>query len=319
MTLQASARVLALPPMVEVVFHEAYVAAGVPAGHRFPMGKFRAVAGELITSGLIAGWDAFHRPAPAPAAWLQLAHDPAYVDQVLGAAVPAPLARRIGFEMTQAVALRSQCAVAGTALAARLALEHGAACNTAGGSHHADHAGGAGFCVFNDVAVAASLLLAEGAVSRVLVIDLDVHQGDGTARIFEHDPRVFTLSVHCEANWPRRKARSDMDIGLPEGTEDAAYLAAARAAVDDALEASRPDLVFFNAGVDPHREDRLGLLSLTDEGLAAREAMVFEACLKRGIPVTGVLGGGYARDIDALARRHALLHHAADAALRGFS
>jgi len=153
------------------------------------------------------------------------------------------------------------------------------------------------------VAVAARLLLAEGAVQRVLVIDLDVHQGDGTARIFEQDPRVFTLSVHCEANWPRRKAMSDMDIGLPQGTEDAAYLAAARAAVDDALEASRPDLVFFNAGVDPH---------------PVREAMVFDACLKRGVPVTGVLGGGYARDLDALARRHALLHHAADAALRRY-
>lgn len=319
MTLQARLRVLALSTMVEVVFHEAYVAAGVPAGHRFPMGKFRAVAGELVRAGLVKGWDAFHQPAPAPAAWLQLAHDPAYVDQVLGAVVPAPLARRIGFEMTPSVALRSQCAVAGTALAARLALEHGAACNTAGGSHHADQSGGAGFCVFNDVAVAARLLLAEGAVQRVLVIDLDVHQGDGTARIFEDDPRVFTLSVHCEDNWPRRKAVSDMDIGLPKGTGDADYLSAGRAAVDDALEASRPDLVFFNAGVDPHREDRLGLLDLSDEGLAAREAMVFDACLKRGVPVTGVLGGGYARDLDALARRHALLHHAADAALRGFA
>jgi Deacetylases, including yeast histone deacetylase and acetoin utilization protein len=150
----------------------------------------------------------------------------------------------------------------------------------------------------------------------VMVIDLDVHQGDGTARIFEADPRVFTLSVHCEDNWPRRKAASDMDVGLPRGTGDAAYLAAVRDAVSEALEASRPDLVFYNAGVDPHRDDRLGLLDLSDNGLAAREALVFDAVLKRGVPVTGVLGGGYSRDLDALARRHTLLHQAGAAALR---
>jgi len=218
--------------------------------------------------------------------------------------------------MTAPVAMRSRCAVAGTALAARLALEHGAACNTAGGSHHAARDGGAGFCVFNDVAVAARLMQEEGLARRILVIDLDVHQGDGTARIFENDPSVFTLSVHCEQNWPRRKAVSDMDVGVERGTGDASYLKIARTAVVDALEASRPDLVFFNAGVDPHKEDRLGLLDLTDAGLQQREAMVFDEVLRRGVPIVGVLGGGYSRDLDALATRHAYLHEAAAQAIR---
>lgn len=300
-----------MPP---IIHHPAYVARDVPDTHRFPMGKFRAVAAQLITDGLIKNWDAFERPLPAPANWLELAHTPQYVQNVLNCTVPEADARRIGFKMTKDVALRSRCAVAGTALAARLALEHGVACNTAGGSHHADQDGGAGFCVFNDVAVAARLLQAEGQVSRVLVIDLDVHQGDGTARIFEDDPSIFTLSVHCEQNWPRRKALSDLDVGLEKGMEDRAYLSAVEVAIEDALTAHRPDLVFFNAGVDPHHDDRLGLLALTDQGLAKREALVFEKTLSRGIPTVGVLGGGYSRDLDALAKRHALLHHAAHAA-----
>jgi acetoin utilization deacetylase AcuC-like enzyme len=305
--------------MLPIVYHEAYVARDLPATHRFPMGKFRAVAERLVADDVVAEWTDFARPVAAPARWLELAHDAAYVDAVLNGRVEDAVARRIGFPMTEPVALRSRCAVAGTVLAARLALEHGAACNTAGGSHHADRTGGAGFCVFNDVGVAATLLLAEGQIRRALVIDLDVHQGDGTARIFEHDPRVFTLSVHCETNWPRRKAVSDMDVGLSPGTDDAAYLAAVRAAVDDALEAARPDLVFYNAGVDPHRDDRLGLLDLTDEGLAAREALVVETVMRRGVPLVGVLGGGYSRDLDALAGRHALLHKAVKAGLRAYA
>ncbi|MFZ0268026.1 histone deacetylase, partial [Caulobacter sp.] len=195
-------------------------------------------------------------------------------------------------------------------------LAHGIACNTAGGSHHAQADTGAGFCVFNDVAVAARRLLAEGAVGKVLVVDLDVHQGDGTARIFEGDASVFTFSMHAEKNFPARKAVSDLDVDLPDGMGDEAYLETLSGILPDLLARTAPDLVFFNAGVDPHADDKLGRLSLSDEGLARREAYVLSSCLERGIPVAGVIGGGYDADIDRLAHRHALLHRAAREALK---
>ncbi len=301
-----------LPP---VVHHSAYSHVRVPAGHRFPSSKFERVAARVRADGL-AGPDGFATPAPAPASWLALAHDPDYVAAVLAAEVPAQRARRIGFPMTPAAAERAAAAVGGTVLAARLALARGLACNTAGGSHHADHDGGAGFCVFNDVAVAARLLLAEGAIRSALVIDLDVHQGDGTARIFESDDRVFTYSAHCEKNWPHRKARSDWDDALPVGLGDDDYLARVARALPLLL-ARRPDLVFYVAGVDPHTDDQLGLLALTDDGLARREAMVAQACMEAGAPMVGVLGGGYDADVDRLAARHVLLHQACATALSG--
>ena len=212
---------------------------------------------------------------------------------------------------TDSVATRARAASGGTLLAARLALEQGIACNTAGGSHHASAESGAGFCVFNDVAVAARRLLAEGAIGKALVVDLDVHQGDGTARIFEGDPSVFTLSMHAEKNFPHRKATSDLDIELADGTGDAAYLEKLWEILPALLRGVRPDIVFFNAGVDPHADDRLGRLSLTDEGLGRREAYVLGACLSLEIPVVGVIGGGYDADIDRLAGRHAILHRTA--------
>src|SRR5262245_33549231 len=180
--------------------------------------------------------------------WLELAHAPAYVEQVLACSVPARIEREIGFPVSERVSRRAQLASAGTVLAARLSLAHGIACNAAGGSHHARHAQGAGFCTFNDVGVAASLLLAEGVVGRILVVDLDVHQGDGTADIFADEPRVFTFSMHGERNYPIRKIASDLDIGLPDGTDDAAYLATLRQSLPVVAKRAAPDLVFYNAG-----------------------------------------------------------------------
>jgi acetoin utilization deacetylase AcuC-like enzyme len=292
-----------------VVHHPAFCAE-IPANHRFPMNKFRRVAEVLVEEGIVAP-GGFHRPAPAPAAWVALAHERAYVDQVFSANVPANVAREIGLPMSEAVGFRARCATAGTVLTANLALEHGIACNTAGGSHHARKRHGAGFCVFNDVAVAIRLLIADGAIRRAMVVDLDVHQGDGTAEIFTNDPSVFTLSVHARRNYPVRKVASTLDIALEDGVGDEAYLEVLAASLPQALASWRPDIVFFNAGVDPHEDDRLGRLSLTDEGLEARDRFVIRTVRAAGIPLAGVLGGGYLVDIDRLARRHATLHRVA--------
>lgn len=292
-----------------IVHHPAFCA-DIPAAHRFPMNKFRRVAEVLVEDGLVSA-DGFHRPAPAPAEWIALAHDRAYVDQVFAADVPAPIAREIGLPMSESVGFRARCATAGTVLAGLLALDRGIACNTAGGSHHARRSQGAGFCVFNDVAVAIRLLMADRAIRRAMVVDLDVHQGDGTAQIFAGDEAVFTLSVHAGRNYPVRKVPSSLDVPLDDGVGDAAYLAALAGVLPDALAAFRPDIVFYNAGVDPHAEDRLGRLSLSDEGIAARDRYVVERVREAGIPLAGVIGGGYLEDIDRLARRHTILHRVA--------
>lgn len=297
-----------MPP---IVHHPAF-RAEMPPGHRFPMDKFSKLASLLEAEGL-PGPAGFHRPEFAPLDVLRLAHTDDYVRGVVELSLPPDIVRRIGMPNSESVAIRARAATGGTILAARLALEHGIACNTAGGSHHAEAASGAGFCVFNDVAVAARLLQAEGRISQVLVVDLDVHQGDGTARIFEGDPSVFTFSMHAEKNFPHRKAVSDLDVELPDGTDDAAYLARLDAILPDLIARVEPDLVFFNAGVDPHADDKLGRLSLTNAGIAAREARVLGACLQREIPVVGVIGGGYDPDIDRLADRHAILHRTAAA------
>lgn len=301
---------------LQVVHHPAYVAP-MPAGHRFPMGKFGAVMARLLADGVVQP-DAVAIPEPAPEAWLELAHARSYVRAVLNGTLDATAVRRIGFPISEAVVRRSRAAVGGTMLAARLALEDGIACNTAGGSHHAFADFGAGFCVFNDVAVAARVLLAEGRVARVLVVDLDVHQGDGTAAIFAGEPRVTTFSIHCRTNFPARKQRSDLDVGLEPAVEDDAYLAALSECLPGLLDEGRPDLVFFNAGVDTHAGDRLGRLAMTEAGLWRREQLVFESCLGRGIPVVGVLGGGYAPDLETLARLHIIQHRVATSCLRRY-
>lgn len=302
------------PGAVPIVHHPAY-SPDPPSGpggvfpHRFPMGKFARLAQVLDEDGLAPG--GFCVPEPMDEAALSLAHDRDYVRMILNADAPAEVARRIGLPITPAVALRAQAATGGTLLTARLALAQGLACNTAGGSHHADRGGGAGFCVFNDVAAAALALLAEGAVRRVLVVDLDVHQGDGTAAIFAGDARVFTFSMHAQNNFPVRKAAGDLDVGLADGTGDGAYLDALDAHLPAVLRAARPDLVIYNAGVDPHADDRLGRLALSDRGLADRDRRVLGACRALGVPAAVVIGGGYDDDLDRLARRHAIVHHTA--------
>lgn len=295
--------------MLPIVYHPAY-SAEIPTEHRFPMGKYRRLAEILVEEGVVAAGD-FVQPEPASFEQLSRVHAADYVRQTFDLAIPRAIEREIGLPMTASVVARARAAAGGTVLTARLALERGLACNTAGGSHHAGPLHGAGFCTYNDVAVAAQALLDDGSVSRILVVDLDVHQGDGTAFIFADEPRVFTFSMHGEKNYPLRRATSDLDIDLPDGTEDDAYLARLSDVLPGLVDRVQPDLVFYNAGVDPHREDRLGRLALSDEGLAARDAFVLRTCLGKGRPVAGVIGGGYDREVERVARRHAILHRTA--------
>jgi acetoin utilization deacetylase AcuC-like enzyme len=289
-----------------VVHHPAY-AVPLPEGHRFPISKFAALH-RFLRDSEKSHLFAFHVPDDPPPELIEGAHDPAYVRGVLDLALPADAVRRIGLPLTPELARRACLAAAGSVLAGRLALAHGLATHLAGGSHHAHASFGAGFCVFNDVAVAIRALQAEGCVARVLVVDCDVHQGDGTAAIFQADETVFTLSVHCASNFPVRKAESDLDVALPDGTGDEPYLAALEGALGPAFARARPDLVFYNAGVDVHRDDRLGRLALGDEGIRARDALVIGACRARGVPLATVSGGGYGTDVEAIARRHAIVH-----------
>jgi acetoin utilization deacetylase AcuC-like enzyme len=292
------------------VVHNPEFAVDLPVRRRFPMPKYGAIARILVEDRIVQP-GAFHSPGLAPREWIRLAHDPDYSDQVCDARVPESISRLIGFKVDRNVARRARHTSAGTAMTAGLALELGLACNTAGGSHHARRQHGAGFCVLNDVAIAASQLVSAHTIECAMVFDCDVHQGDGTADIFRDDPRVLTVSIHAEKNYPVRKEQSDIDIALADGIEDEAYLAAVRAALDAAFGRMRPDIVFYNAGVDPHRDDRLGRLALSDTGLIERDRTVIGYFRERGVPVAAVTGGGYGDDVEVVARRHAGLYRAA--------
>ncbi|ASL27759.1 histone deacetylase family protein [Azotobacter chroococcum] len=292
-----------------LVYHDEY-SPPFPDGHRFPMEKFRLLRDHLVASGLTSDGE-LRRPEPCPAEILALAHDPAYIERYCSGALSREELRRLGLPWTPALARRTLLAVGGSLLAAELALEHGLACHLAGGTHHAHYDHPSGFCIFNDLAVIARYLLASGRAGRVLVFDCDVHQGDGTARILEDTPDAITVSLHCEQNFPARKAKSDWDIGLPRGMGDADYLKVVDDALNYLLPLYQPDIVLYDAGVDVHRDDALGYLELSDAGLAARDSAVLRHCLEREIPVLGVIGGGYDPDRAALARRHGILHHSA--------
>jgi acetoin utilization deacetylase AcuC-like enzyme len=291
--------------MLPIVHHPDYQAPLKP-GHRFPMSKYGYLREALTRRGLIAP-GRYLAPAPATAAQVALAHDPGYVARVFEGRLSETEIRRIGLPGTERVARRARLSGAGTLLAAWLALEHGIAANSAGGSHHAGPDAGAGFCVFNDVAIAVRNLRAQGFPGRILIVDADVHQGDGTARIFAGDPGVFCLSVHAAKNYPAEKAVSDIDVALDDRTGDGAYLAALEASLSEALRASEPALVFYNAGVDVWEGDRLGRLAVTLDGLRARERLVLGLLRARGLPVVCVIGGGYDTEPERLAERHAIV------------
>ncbi len=294
-----------------LVYHDDY-SPPFPANHRFPMEKFRLLHAHLLASG-VADEQTLLRPACCPADILALAHCPDYVARYMEGALPHADQRRLGLPWSEALARRTVRAVGGSLLAAEQALQHGLACHLAGGTHHAHYDFPAGFCIFNDLAVISRYLLASGRVQRVLIFDCDVHQGDGTARILADTPEAITVSLHCEKNFPARKAESDWDIPLPMGLGDDDYLRVVDDALNYLLPLYQPDLVLYDAGVDVHKDDALGYLQLTDAGLARRDRAVIEHCLGRDIPVVGVIGGGYDKDRALLARRHGILHHSAAA------
>ncbi len=299
-----------------IVYHPKYVAP-LPPGHRFPMAKFRRLYETLIADG-VAHPAQFFQPELPPLDWIELVHTPEYVRDYCEGTLDPKAQRRIGLPWSPELVERTCIAVGGSILTAELALEQGLACNTAGGTHHAFPDYGSGFCIFNDMAIAACVLLAQQRVNKILIVDLDVHQGDGTALIFQDDPRVFTFSMHCEINFPGTKQHSDLDVPLPEGMEDDAYLQTLAAHLPDLLSEVKPDLVFYDAGVDVHLGDRLGKLALSDRGLFCREMQVLSTCMSQGYPVACVIGGGYADDFAALVYRHSLLHRVASDVYRQY-
>jgi len=242
---------------------------------------------------------------PACRAQLALVHDAAWIDRMLHGSLSAREERAIGFPWSPAMAERSLRSVGATLAACEAACSDGFSANLAGGTHHAYADRGEGFCCFNDFAVAARWVQAQGWAQRVLIVDLDVHQGNGTARIFRNDASVFTLSLHGERNFPLRKFPGSLDVGLPDDTGDDAYLAALATALDASLPRSRPDLVLYVAGADPYHHARLGRLALTKAGLLARDRMVLDTCRSAGLPVGIVCGGGYCQDLDAIVDIHA--------------
>lgn len=292
-----------------LVYHPDYVAP-LPDGHRFPMAKFGLLYQMLLADG-VAELSQFHTPTLPSREAIALVHTPEYVRSYCEGTVDVKAQRRIGLPWSPALAHRTCMAVGGTILTAQLALEHGLACNTAGGTHHAFPSYGSGFCIFNDLAIASRVLLKLGQVLQILIVDLDVHQGDGTALIFQDDPRVFTFSMHCEVNFPSKKQKSDLDVPLPAGMDDDGYLQTLAKYLPDLLSDVKPDLVLYDAGVDTHVGDALGKLAMTDTGIFRREMQVLSTCVAGGYPVACVIGGGYAKDMNALVYRHSLLHRAA--------
>jgi acetoin utilization deacetylase AcuC-like enzyme len=271
--------------------------------HPFPMAKYRMVRDRLLAEGSIANQWLIEPPMAAEEDIL-LVHTVDYWSRCVNGELTPQEIRRIGFPWSEALLRRSRASVQGTIIAAKNALLDGLASNLAGGTHHAYPDHGEGYCVFNDIAVAARVLQRDGAAERIVVIDCDVHQGNGTAAIFQDDPHVFTFSVHGEKNYPAQKEQSKLDIDLPNGVTDEEYLAILRGRLPQILDEFDPDFVFFQAGVDPFEGDRLGKLKLTIEGLRRRDQFVISSCCEREIPVVTTMGGGYAKDINDTVEAH---------------
>ena len=286
-----------------VVNHKDYVAQ-IGDDHKFPINKFGELAKYLIDQKIVKK---FYNPTACSFETLNRAHSKDYINDIKNKTLDEKKIKKIGFPLVDSVVQRSLVATGGTVLASKLALNYGVACNTAGGSHHANYNGGAGYCVFNDVAVAAHYLLDRGFANRILIVDLDVHQGNGNSEIFKNDPSIFTFSMHCASNYPAKKSKSDIDIELKEQMEDKEYLNILHKNLKE-LNKNKYDFVFYVAGVDVHFEDRLGKLKITDEGINKRDQIIIENFYSKNTPLCGVLGGGYNKSFEKLIELHSMLH-----------
>ena len=289
--------------VLPVVNHEDYFAK-IGDDHKFPINKFSALANYLKEKKIVKD---FHNPYPCSVETLSKAHSLDYINHIKDKTLSKEGVKKIGFPLVDSVVKRSFIATGGTVLASKLAIKSGIACNTAGGSHHANYDGGAGYCVFNDVAVAAKFLLERGLANKILIVDLDVHQGNGNADIFKDDNHVFTFSMHSKTNYPAKKSISDYDVELKDNIEDKEYIETLKKCLNE-LNQNFFDFVFYIAGVDIHYNDRLGKLKISDDGIKTRDQIVIENYFSQRIPLCGVLGGGYNKDFDKLVELHSYLH-----------
>ena len=286
-----------------VVNHEDYFAK-IGDDHKFPINKFGELADYLIKNKIVKN---FHKPYPCSDETLKRAHSEKYIKDIKNKTLDKNGVKKIGFPLVDSVVQRSLVATGGTVLAAKLSINNGLACNTAGGSHHANFEGGAGYCVFNDVAVATQYLLDRELAKRILIIDLDVHQGNGNSDIFKNNKNVFTFSMHSKSNYPAKKSISDLDVELEDNIEDLEYIKLLKIYLSQ-LNKENFDFVFYIAGVDIHFNDRLGKLKVSDEGIRSRDEIVIENFFSKNIPLCGVLGGGYNKDFNKLVELHSYLH-----------
>ncbi len=285
------------------VFYSDHFVLPLPEGHRFPMTKY-SILRERIAGSSVCGPNELREPEAVTDEEILRAHSPDYLRRVVSGTLTEKEIRRIGFPWSERMVERSRRASGGTVGACLAALEDGFAANLAGGTHHAFADRGEGYCVFNDSAIAARAVQAAGLVERVVVVDTDVHQGNGTAAILAGDPTVFTFSIHGEKNFPFHKEESDLDVPLPDGADDATFLEALGEGLEQALDASEPGLAIYLAGADPFAGDRLGRLAVTKAGLAERDRIVLEGCRERGIPVAVTMAGGYSRDVGDIVDVH---------------
>ena len=288
---------------LSVVNHEDYFAK-IGDDHKFPIEKFGALANYLKKNKVVKN---FYKPYPCSNETLKRAHSESYIQKVKEKTLDINTIKKIGFPLVDSVIQRSLVATGGTVLASKLALDYKLACNTAGGSHHANFEGGAGYCVINDVAVAAKFLKHKKLVKKILIIDLDVHQGNGSADIFKNDKDVFTFSIHSKSNYPAKKSTSNLDVELEDNIEDEQYIKTLKYYLSN-LNKENFDFVFYIAGVDIHFNDRLGKLKISDDGIKQRDEIVTENFFSKKIPLCGVLGGGYNKDFNKLVELHSYLH-----------